>query len=222
MPELHAAGMHKLSEREQEMKTKIIKIKGDWQEVVDDCRATVGKESLGKEPSASFKRHILLAEHSPIRDISVKWMWPDIKSWITTHWSRHKWECYIRSQRTDRTGIPRDKLPQDAAVTFTGEANAQALIDTMRKRLCYQASPETREYAEDLKATIRELEPEISDVLVPNCVYRCGCPEMQSCGLWDKLVEFSGGDIMTGDIQERYDWYNAYFKGCWSREHDQN
>ena len=28
------------------MKTKIIKVKGDWQEVVDDCRATVGKESL--------------------------------------------------------------------------------------------------------------------------------------------------------------------------------
>ena len=27
------------------MKTEILKIKGDWQEVVDDCRATVGKES---------------------------------------------------------------------------------------------------------------------------------------------------------------------------------
>ena len=30
------------------MKTEIIKIKGDWSEIVDDCRATVGKESLGK------------------------------------------------------------------------------------------------------------------------------------------------------------------------------
>ena len=196
------------------MKTEILKIKGDWQEVVDDCRATVGKESLGKEPSRSFKRRILLAEHSPIRDISVKWKWPDIKSWVATHWVRHKWECFVKSQRSDRTGVPRDKLPQDAAVTFTGEANAQALIDTMRKRLCFQASPETRAYAEDLKVAIREKEPEISDVLVPNCVYRAGCPEMQSCGLWEKLMKWSGGGILTGDIQERYDLYNAYFNSC--------
>ena len=26
------------------MKTEIIKIKGDWSEIVDDCRATVDKE----------------------------------------------------------------------------------------------------------------------------------------------------------------------------------
>ncbi len=56
------------------MKTEILKIKGDWQEVVDDCRATVGKESLGKDPGTTFKRGILLAEHSPIRDISIKWL----------------------------------------------------------------------------------------------------------------------------------------------------
>ena len=29
------------------MKTEILKIKGDWEEVVNDCRATVGKEELG-------------------------------------------------------------------------------------------------------------------------------------------------------------------------------
>ena len=36
-------------------KTEILKIKGDWQEVVDDCRATVKKSPLGKEPSEAFK-----------------------------------------------------------------------------------------------------------------------------------------------------------------------
>ena len=53
------------------MKTEILKIKGDWQEVVDDCRATVKKSPLGKEPSYAFKKAILISEHSPIRDISV-------------------------------------------------------------------------------------------------------------------------------------------------------
>ena len=191
------------------MKTKILKIKGDWQEVVDDCRSTVGKESLGHEPSEAFKRSILIAEHSPIRDIVIKWKWDNIKSWIATHWSRHKWECFIKTQRTDRTGVDRDKLPQDTLVSFTGEANVQALIDTMRKRLCYQAAPETREYAEDLKRAIHEVEPEISDVLTPNCVYRCGCPEMQSCGLFHRLC--SSKDFVYSDIQDRYRAYNEFF-----------
>ncbi len=195
------------------MKTEILKIKGDWQEVVDDCRATVGKESLGKDPSTTFKRGILLAEHSPIRDISVKWRWRDMPHWVTVHWVRHKWEKFVRTQRTDRTGINRTKLPQDEPQTFTGEANAQHLIDTMRKRLCRQASPETRRYAEDFKRTLHDVEPEISDVLVPNCVYRCGCPEMKPCRHWDELVKATGGEILTADIQQRYDLYNELFLG---------
>ena len=193
------------------MNTEILKIKGDWQEVVDDCRATVGKPPLGREPSTEFRRKILIAEHSPIRSMSVKWKWLGIKSWVATHWVRPKWDCFVRSQRSDRTGVDRDKLPQDAPVDFTGEANAQALIDTMRKRLCYQASPETRAYAEDLKAKLRDVQPELSDVLVPNCVYRCGCPEMQSCGLWDSMVKQTEGEVSSHSINERYEAYNRYF-----------
>lgn len=192
------------------MLTEILKVKGDWQEVVNDCRSTVGKSELGKEPSEQFKRSILISEHSPIRDLIVKWKWNNIKSWVATHWVRHKWECFVQSQRSDRTGIPRDKLPQDNLVTFTGEANAQALIDTMRKRLCYQASPETRAYAEDLKVAIHDVQPELSDVLVPNCIYRCGCPELQSCGYYDKLRRERLA-VISNDIQYRYDAYNAMF-----------
>jgi hypothetical protein len=193
-------------------KTEILKIKGDWEEVVNDCRATVGKGALGKEPSQAFKRSILISEHSPIRDIQIKWRWRNIKSWVATHWVRHKWECFVKTQRTDRTGINRDALPQDAPVDFTGDANTQALIDTMRKRLCYQASAETRNYAEDLKRSIHNCEPEISDVLVPNCVYRCGCPELSACGFWDRLCNETDCDIITSDIQSRYDLYNEYFR----------
>lgn len=204
-------------ERNSILKTEILKIKGDWQEVVDDCRTTVGKESLGKEPSSKFKKSILIAEHSPIRDIIFKWRWRDMPHWVTVHWVRHKWEKFVRSQRTDRTGIPRDKLPQDEPQTFVGEANTQHLIDTERKRLCFQASNKTRHYAENLKRSIRPVEKEISDVLVPNCVYRGGCPEMTPCKqyLWGKFkawaAETMGKDISKCTIQERYDLYNDYF-----------
>ena len=192
------------------MKTKILKVKGDWQEVVDDCRATVGKESLSKEPSETFKKKILISEHSPIRDISVKWKWEGMPHWITVHWVRHKWEKFVRTQRSDRTGTPREKLPQDEPQDFTGEANVQHLIDTMRKRLCFMASPETREYAEDLKAAIHEIEPEISDVLQKNCIYRCGCPEMKTCGWFDNF-KANNSDVDITDIQLRYDLANDEF-----------
>lgn len=194
--------------------TEILKIKGDWEEVVDDCRATVGKDSLGKKPSEAFRHGVLIAEHSPIRDISIKWRWKDMPHWITVHWVRHKWEKFVRTQRSDRTGVPRGKLPQDEPQTFTGEANAQHLIDTWRKRLCHQASDETREYAENFKAVLRDVEPELSDVLVPNCVYRFGCPEMKTCGLWNGFYKWCDeGGVYLGDatILERYQLYNEYF-----------
>lgn len=197
------------------MKTEILKIKGDWQEVVDDCRATVGKGALGKEPSEQWKRSILIAEHSPIRDIAVKWRWANMPHWVTVHWVRHKWECFVRTQRSDRTGVPRDKLPQDEPQTFTGEANAQHLIDTWRKRLCFQASPETRQYAEDFKRSLVWVEPEIADTLVPNCVYRCGCPEMNPCGHWEQFLIWcmTIKHVLAAqlfDIQARYALYNEW------------
>ena len=194
------------------MKTEILKIKGDWNEVVNDCRTTVGKGELGKEPSVKFKREILISEHSPIRSMSVKWQWKNIPSWVATHFSRHKWECFIKTQRTDRTGIDRNKLPQDAPVIMTGDANTQHLIDTARKRLCYLASRETRKYMEDLKKEIHAVEPEIADVLVPNCVYRCGCPEPNGCKWFDHMAA-KHLNLTSTDIQQRYDTYNEVFYG---------
>lgn len=194
------------------MLTKILKIKGDWQEVVNDCRTTVGKDELGKDPSTKFKREILISEHSPIRSISVKWQWVNIPSWVATHFSRHKWECFIKTQRTDRTGVDRNKLPQDAPVIMTGEANTQHLIDTARKRLCRLASRETRKHMEDLKVSIYGHEPEISHVMVPNCIYRGGCPETPDtrCG-WYEAVCKQDPRLASTNIQERYDAYNAMF-----------
>lgn len=195
------------------MKTEILKIKGDWEEIVNDCRATVGKGELEKEPSVKFKKSILLAEHSPIRDMEIKFRWSDIKYWVAMHWKTHRWESRTNTQRNDRQdNYDRNKAPQDSPVTFTGEANLQNLIDTWRKRLCRMASPETRELAEDFKRTLRTIQPEVADVLVPNCVYRCGCPESNPCGYYKALCS-KNIDCMSTDIQTRYDAYNEVFYG---------
>lgn len=197
------------------MRTEILKIKGDWQDVVDGCRATVKKPPLGHEPSTEFKKNILIAEHEPIREIEIKWGWQDIPYCIAMHWKTHIWPSRTNTSRADRTGVDRSERRQTDPVNFEGRANPQHLIDTMRKRLCHQADPETRAYAEDLKDSLRELETEISDVLVPNCVYRAGCPEICGCGTWGEFVSWcrKNCDQHPGlmGIRQRTAWYNTWF-----------
>ena len=54
------------------MKVENVKMKGSWKEVLNDCRFTVGKPPLDKEPSDKFKEDMMIAEHTPIRDIEWK------------------------------------------------------------------------------------------------------------------------------------------------------
>lgn len=200
-------------EQRDETKTEILKIKGDWNDVINDCRSTVSKPPIDREPSKRWKEAILIAEHSPIRNIAVKWIWKAMPHWVTVHWARHKWECYISTQRSDRTGRQRDKLPQDEPQNFTGEANAQHQIDTWRKRLCFMASKETREYAEDFKRTLRGYEPELSFVLQKNCLYRGGCPELNGgCGWYKEFVRRHKDEDLS-DIHRRYELAEEEFYG---------
>lgn len=200
------------------MKTKIKKIAVDWTEIKNECRHTDNKEDTSKEATEKFVKQLLISEHSPIRLARIKWSWDGIKSWISVHFARHwlGWEKWVSTQRTDRTGVNRDKSPQDTPVNIDVEANAQALINVSRYRLCKQASKETREYVMDLKASIKEKgQKEISNVMVPNCIYRMGCPEFKCCGHIQKFYNFAfnkgycAADMQ--DIQLRYDLYNEFF-----------
>ena len=193
------------------MKTLIRKLDNDWKYVKNISRTTDNKDFTNKEPTNTFKKKLLLSEHSPIREITIKWYWENIKSWIAVHFSRHKYECYVSTQRDDRTQVDRDKSPQDTPVNMDNSANAQHLIDLARKRLCRASHPETRAYMEDLKLSIHDSgETELADVLVPNCVYRCGCPEFNNCGYFIGLVNQKYA-IVSSDIQLRYDTYNEIF-----------
>lgn len=193
------------------MKTEIVQVRDDWRLIKNACRTTARKEATDKDAADSFKRKILLSEHSPIRLFEVYWRWRGIKYWLSTEWSRHKFEKFISTQRNDRqTDYDRNEARQDAPVNFDGYANMQSLIDAWRKRLCFQATDEARELAEDFKRELHKTNPLEADVLVPNCVYRGGCPEFQSCGLYKKFAEIC-------DLQERYDKYNEWFYG-WKRD----
>ena len=187
-----------------------------WKRVKNHCRTTVNKEFTDNEPTKDFKRKLLMSEHSPIRLLEVDWTWEKIPYWVSTEWSRHKFEKFITSQRDDRMtdDTPRAKKPQDAPVNFDGYANAQNTIDAWRKRLCGQATPEARKLAEEFKMQLHDSEPEWSDVLVPNCIYRGGCPEFTMCKkqVWARFIKYvKENNLEIKTLQDRYDAYNQFF-----------
>lgn len=197
-------------------KTKFINVKGTWKEVLNDCRFTVNKADLDKEPSDAFKKKILIAEHSPIRNLIFKWEWLRIPHSVISHFVRHKWEKYVSTQRPDRTGVARGS--QDEPQNMRGEANTQHLIDTFRKRLCLQASANTRTLSEDFKRELHTIDPFVADVLVPNCIYRGGCCEYtrsdpNRCLFYEErfLTKAKEADVDISDIQARYDFYNKEY-----------
>ena len=165
------------------MKVEILDYTDNWQAVKNAAMNTIGKDA-GQYPSSEWKRSILRAEHSPIRMIELTIRMVDIPYWVSVHLVRHKVgvEHWVQTQRSDRTGVNRDELPQSALVNHTMRANAQALINMSRKRLCNQAAKATRYVWKTVVNAIREYEPELADVCVPECVYRGFCPEMRSCG----------------------------------------
>lgn len=156
----------------------------DWSLALDAARQTMHKGAINKEPSSEWKKKLIYAEHSPLRLVEYKVTIKDIPSWVSVHFVRHHIgiEKFVSSQRTDRTGIDRTKLPQDAPVDMMFVANAQAMINISRFRLCRQASKETREIWQEVINQLRSVDKELADACVPNCIYRGFCPEMQPCG----------------------------------------
>lgn len=193
------------------------KISDDWTRVKNHCRTTVNKEFTDKEPTIDFKKKLLISEHSPIRLLEFDWSWRKIYYWVSTEWSRHKFEKFITSQRDDRTTdkTPRGEKRQDSLVDFDGCANMQNLIDVWRKRLCHKATKEARELAENFKCELAKTHPIEASVLVPNCIYRYGCPEMSTCGHFHDFLNWCHKNNRLKslcNIQKRYDNYNEFFK----------
>lgn len=210
----------------------------DWKAVKNHCRTTDNKDFTDKDATDTFKKKLLISEHSPIRLLEFDWSWKSIYSWLSTEWSRHKFEKFISSARDDRgfserntdTGytvwdsktekeityhpISRNDAPQKNLVNFDGYANMQNIIDAWRKRLCGASTKEAVDLAEDFKAELHKTHPLESDVLVPNCIYRAGCPEFSCCGLMADFIKWSkekGKEINWLNIQSRYDLYNEFF-----------
>lgn len=128
-------------------------------------------------------------EHSPLRAMMYKVEMYEIKSFVSTHFVRHKIgvEHFVMTNRVDRGSSV--KADRNSPVDHMMILNAEALINLAKKRLCYQASPETRDVMAAIKKELNKIEPTLAEYLVPNCIYRGGmCPE-RPCGFGKMLVK---------------------------------
>ena len=174
------------------MEVKVKKITS-WERVVNAARFTAHKEELGHEPSDQWKKKIALSEHSPLRLLEFDIQLTDVPYYVVMHLVRHfiGVEKFVTTQREDRTtsGTPRSELRQDALVGVQFSANAQALVNISRKRLCHKAHPETRLAWYKIREAIEEIDPVVASVMRRECCYRGRCPEAQCCG-YDKTEAF--------------------------------
>lgn len=175
-----------------EFKVELIEWPGadDWMEVKRRTLVTVGKTAKNP-PTEEWEKRLLAAMHSPIRRLFFSF-YMEIPYWVSVHFCRHVHaQPYVQTQRNDRqASYDRESAPQSAPVRMILDVNAEELITIMHKRLCLQASPETRKIAMEMRRLVLEKCPEFADVLVPNCVYRNGlCTEFSSCGASSVFLE---------------------------------
>ena len=155
----------------------------DWLLVKKCTLVTVGKETE-TPPTEKFKRDLLRARHSPMRELKFVFLLTDLPYWVSVHLSRHiHAQPYVKTQRNDRqTEYDRNSAPQNSPVSMMWSVNGEELITIANKRLCNLASKETREVVRMICNKVIEVCPEFKDELVPMCVRNGGlCHEIFSC-----------------------------------------
>lgn len=85
-----------------------------------------------------------------------------------------------------------------------------SLITEARRNLCRKAKPKTIEAMERLKEGYYKVNKSLSDRLVPECIYRCGCPDFKNCGYFAKLIKLDP-NCASINISCRYAAYNKIF-----------
>lgn len=173
---------------------------------------TIAKRAGEKEPTDTWKRNLLLAEHSPLRRGTISIRWDEIPYFVMGHLVRHHVGCtpYVSTSRSDRTGVDRTERRQTDYVSMQMDLNIQSLIDISRKRLCNCADPETIKYWEGLVYAIMQYDPTIAWAMVPEGIRDCGCPEkFGNCQACPNFLKTLPEDERM-DLASRYDKYNEF------------
>lgn len=139
---------------------------------------TVGREFASQATLAQVYTWM----HSPIRTQVFDILLQDIPSFVSVHLARHVTTTpFVLSKRVDRGGDGTEDryTPVDHRIF----CNAESLINMAQKRLCFQASPETREIVFMIREEMMDVDLDLAMHMVPQCVFRGGiCCQPRPCG----------------------------------------
>lgn len=145
---------------------------------------TIGKTST-QLPTEEWKHKLIMSEHSPIRTLQFV-IKMEIPYWVSVHFCRHFTGVthFVQTQRNDRQdNYDRNAAPQGQPVSHMMYINAQELMFMARRRLCRQASLETRAVMTEICRQVEEQCSYMVGALEPMCFYRGGrCTEFFPCG----------------------------------------
>ena len=182
------------------MKIEITKVTS-WTDVLNAARFTQRKEFKSGEPSLTWKKKIIKAEHSPLRCLMFNIDMYDIPSFVQNHLVRHiHAQPFVSTSRPDIDGnqLPREEQKKSDPVNMRLFLNAQEIINISKVRLCSKAEAETRKIWRQVIEELRKTEPELANACVPNCIYRGFCPEFKSCGFTDgELFDLKRNDYIN-------------------------
>lgn len=135
------------------------------------------------QPIKASLRSWYKTEHSPIRARMFWIEFQGIPTFVSVHMVRHNIGVthFVQSMRDDRGGAGNEVVNRLTPVAHGQLINAQAIINVSRKRLCYAASPETVAAWRKMRKAMQEVDADLVDFMVPECVVRGYCPEFKPC-----------------------------------------
>ena len=148
--------------------------------------------------SHQFVRHHVGIE---INQRSQRYVIEDIPKYILPDslvddvlFAAHMQEVWRLYGRMIKKGIPAEDarmiLPNACATEFNVSMSIQALINLCHERLCTRAQKEFRSVVVKMVDAVEAIEPRLSPLFVPKCMYRNGCPELNCCGRVSNRITF--------------------------------
>lgn len=194
------------------IEVSIVKWDVDWLEIKNLCRKTISMEDSTKEPTSTWKRRLLVAEHSPLRHSLITVQIDNVPFYVMGHFVRHHEGVtpYVTTSREDRTGKDRTERKQTDPVSMRMDLNIQSLINISRKRLCNQADKVTQKVWLEVVKKIAEYDQDIAWACIPEGIRTCGCPEkFGGCVVCENILSTLDFDGRM-EVATRYDHYNIH------------
>lgn len=133
-------------------------------------------------PSKMSLRQCYRAMHSNMRTQLFWIKMFDIKLSAASHFVRHVHaQPFQRSKRPDRDPNAQD-LGRNTPTDLGLLVNAEEIVNISEKRLCFQASTETREIWQKTLELIEEVDPDLVKFCKKPCVLQGYCRESKPCG----------------------------------------